>query len=137
MKALRKLATVAVLSVACVNPSFASIEIDESNFGPTYGSMIADTVAGKPLQLATVAGGVVTFVASLPFTFFTGDVAASKRVLIDEPFQALDRCLGCTPAQDAYYKSKKAHNSNEVRLVVDGPSEIYINTDQNVVVTQP
>lgn len=136
MKTLRKLAMVGALSVACVSPSFAPTEIDEDNFGPTYGSMVADTVGGKPLQLATVVGGTAAFVASLPFTFFTGDVANSKRVLIDEPIQALDRCLGCTPAQDAYYKSQQVHN-NQVRLVVDGPSEIYINTDQNVVVSQP
>lgn len=136
MKALRKLAMVGALSVACVSPSFAATEIDEDNFGPTYGSMVADTVGGKPLQALAVVGGAAAYVVSYPFTYFTGDTKQAKRVLIDEPIQALDRCLGCTPAQDAYYKSQQVHN-NQVRLVVDGPSEIYINTDQNVVVNQP
>lgn len=136
MKNLKKLAIVTILSMSFVAPSMAATEIDESSFGPTYGSMVADTVAGKPLQALTVAGGAVAYVVSLPFTMFTGDKAQAKRVLIDEPIQALDRCLGCTPAQDAYYKSKEAH-TNQVRLVVDGPSEIFINTDQNVIVNQP
>lgn len=136
MKTLKKLAVVTALSMSFVAPSMAATEIDESSFGPTYSSMVADTVVGKPLQALTVAGGAVAYVVSLPFTTFTGDKAQAKRVLIDEPMQALDRCLGCTPAQDAYYKSQKQHE-NQVRLVVDGPSEIFINTDQNVVVNQP
>ncbi|WP_315041649.1 hypothetical protein ACGTJS_07315 [Faucicola mancuniensis] len=136
MKALQKLAVATVLSLTAVSPSFAAIEIDEENFGPTYGSMVADATVGKPLQTLAVVGGVAAYVVSLPFTLLTGDTAQARRVLVEEPAQALDRCLGCTPAQDAYYKSTQAHE-NQVRLVVDGPSEIFINTDQNVVVTQP
>ena len=105
MKALQKLAVATVLSLTAVSPSFAAIEIDEENFGPTYGSMVADATVGKPLQTLAVVGGVAAYVVS-------------------------------SPAQDAYYKSTQAHE-NQVRLVVDGPSEIFINTDQNVVVTQP
>ena len=136
MKALQKLAVATVLSLTAVSPSFAAIEIDEENFGPTYGSMVADATVGKPLQTLAVVGGAAAYVVSLPFTLLTGDTAQARRVLVEEPAQALNRCLGCTPAQDAYYKSTQAHE-NQVRLVVDGPSEIFINTDQNVVVTQP
>lgn len=136
MKSLKKLAVVTALSLSFISPAFSATEIDENSFGPTYSSMVVDTAVGKPLQALTVVGGAVAYVASLPFTMFTGDTVQAKRVLIEEPAQALDRCLGCTPAQDAYYKSQKQHD-NQVRLVVDGPSEILINTDQNVVVNQP
>lgn len=136
MKTLQKLAVVTALSLSFINPAVSATEIDEDSFGPTYGSMVADTVGGKPLQALTVAGGAIAYVVSLPFTLFTGDTANAKRVLIEEPIQALDRCLGCTPAQDAYYKSQE-NKQNQVRLVVDGPSEIFINTDQNVIVNQP
>ncbi|WLW66781.1 MULTISPECIES: hypothetical protein [unclassified Psychrobacter] len=46
----------------------------------------------------------------------------------------MGRCLGCTVAEDNYYKSQVVDN-NVVRIVVDGPSEILINTNDYVVVT--
>lgn len=45
----------------------------------------------------------------------------------------MGRCLGCTVAEDNYYKSQVVDN-NVVRIVVDQPSEILINTNDYVVV---
>lgn len=128
-----KLACVSLLSVATMTPSFAAIEIDEKDFGPSYGRMVADTVAGKPLGALAVVGGAAAFVASLPFTYFNGDMEQARQKLVVEPFHALDRCLGCTPAEDHYYRSK-TQPTGQVRVMVDRPSEILINTNQNVVV---
>ena len=131
---LKKIAVASLLSISTVTPSFAAIEVDEANFGPTYGPMVVDTLVGKPLGALAVAGGAAIWLASLPFTTLSGDTEYAKQKLITEPADAMYRCLGCTVAQDNYYQSHRSYN-NQVRLVVDGPSEILINTDQNVVVT--
>ena len=99
--------------------------------------MVADAFVGKPLGALAVVGGAATWLVSLPFTLFTGDYEQARQTLIDDPFYAMDRCLGCTPAQDAYYKSQLPVDNNVVRVVVDGPSEVLINTNQNVVVKTP
>ena len=131
---LKKIAVASLLSISTVTPSFAAIEVDEANFGPTYGPMVIDTLVGKPLGALAVGGGAAIWLASLPFTTLSGDTEYAKQKLITEPADAMYRCLGCTVAQDNYYQSHRSNN-NQVRLVVDGPSEILINTDQNVVVT--
>ena len=135
-KFAKKLALVAALIVASTTGSVAATEIDEKDFGPSYGSMVADTVVGKPLQVVNLAFGAATWLASLPLTIFTGDTVEARQTLVDEPFYALDRCLGCTPAEDKYWRAHR-DNNNQVRVVVDGPSEILINTDQKVVVKAP
>lgn len=136
MKTFSKIATAFALSVAIVSPSFAATEIDEKEFGPTYETMLTDAVVGKPLGALAVVGGAAAWVVSLPFTLFTGDVEQARAKLIEEPFYAMDRCLGCTPAEDSFYKAQQPNNQT-VRLVVDGPSEVLINTNQNVVVSNP
>lgn len=133
---LKKIALASLLSIATVTPSFAAIEVDEANYGPGYGTMVADTLVGKPLGALAVAGGAALWLASLPFTTISGDTEYAKQKLITEPADAMYRCLGCTVAQDNYYQSHRSDN-NQVRLVVDGPSEVIINTDQNVVVASP
>ena len=70
---------------------------------------------------------------SVPLAAVGGNLDQSQQKLVVEPWEALQRCLGCTVAEDNYYKSQ-AINDNEVRIVVDQPSEIIINTDDNVVV---
>lgn len=135
MKTVNKMATALALSMAMVMPSFGATEIDERDFGPTYGSAMTDAVVGKPLGALAVVGGAAAWIASLPFTIFTGDVENARKVLVEEPFHAMNRCLGCTPAQHNYYQSQQG-NHNHVRLVVDGPSEILINTNQQVVVNE-
>lgn len=136
---MKKFATyiaIVALTFGSVTPSMAAVEIDEKDYGPTYGTMMADATIGKPLQALAVVGGALTWLISFPFTNYTGDSEIARQKLIDGPSQALDRCLGCTTEQDAYYKSQTLPE-NQVRLVIDGPSEVYINTDQNVVVNAP
>lgn len=121
--------------VAFTQPASAAIEIDESDFGPSYETMIADTVVGKPLQLVTAVTGTAAYLVSLPFSLIGGNADQAQRKLFVEPWDAMARCLGCTVAEDNFYKSQGV-NDDVVRIVVDQPSEILINTNDYVVVTQ-
>lgn len=116
-----------------MQPATAAIEIDESDFGPSYDTMVVDTVAGKPLQLIAAIAGTAAYVVSLPFSLIGGNADQAQQKLVVEPWNAMGRCLGCTVAEDNYYKSQ-ATNDNTVRIVVDQPSEILINTNDYVVV---
>lgn len=136
MKLSKKIALATALTVASTTGSVAATEIDEKDFGPTYGSMVVDTFVGKPLGALAVVGGIVTAIASMPFTINNDEIDQVERKLILEPLAALDRCLGCTPAEDQYFRSHRANN-NQVRVMVDGPSEILIDTNQKVVVKTP
>jgi hypothetical protein len=122
------------LMVASMQPTFAAIEIDETDFGPSYGTMMVDTVVGKPLQLVNAVAGTAAYLVSLPFSLVGGNADQAQQKLFVEPWDAMGRCLGCTVAEDNYYKSQVVDN-NVVRIVVDQPSEILINTNDYVVVT--
>ena len=127
--------TVASISLMLVmmQPASAAIEIDEKEFGPSYETMVVDTVAGKPLQLINAVAGTIAYVVSLPFSLIGGNADQAQQKLFVEPWDAMARCLGCTVAEDNYYKSQVV-NDNVVRIVVDQPSEILINTNDYVVV---
>lgn len=127
--------TVASISLMLVmmQPASAAIEIDEKEFGPSYETMVVDTVAGKPLQLINAVAGTIAYVVSLPFSLIGGNAEQAQQKLFVEPWDAMARCLGCTVAEDNYYKSQVV-NDNVVRIVVDQPSEILINTNDYVVV---
>lgn len=112
----------------------AAIEIDEKDFGPTYSTTTADILVAKPLQLAGAIAGTALHVVGLPFSYASGSVESSEDVLVRKPWQALSRCLGCSASYDNYIKNQQHANPNEVRFIVDRPSEVIINTDQNVVV---
>ncbi|MGO2226832.1 MAG: hypothetical protein ACTH4C_08060 [Psychrobacter celer] len=122
------------LMAASMQPALAAIEIDESDFGPSYETMVVDTVVGKPLQLVNAVAGTAAYIVSLPFSIIGGNPDQAQQKLFVEPWSAMGRCLGCTVAEDNYYKSQ-AVNDNVVRIVVDQPSEILINTSDYVVVT--
>ncbi|MGX8220750.1 hypothetical protein ACWS81_08320 [Psychrobacter celer] len=122
------------LMAASMQPALAAIEIDESDFGPSYETMVVDTVVGKPLQLVNAVAGTAAYIVSLPFSIIGGNPDQAQQKLFVEPWSAMGRCLGCTVAEDNYYKSQ-AVNDNVVRIVVDQPSEILINTNDYVVVT--
>ncbi|MBE0444064.1 MAG: hypothetical protein ACTH8Z_01270 [Psychrobacter sp.] len=129
--------TVAVslgLMAASMQPALAAIEIDETDFGPSYDTMVVDTVVGKPLQLVSAVAGTAAYIVSLPFSLIGGNADQAQQKLFVEPWDAMGRCLGCTVAEDNYYKSQVVDN-NVVRIVVDQPSEILINTNDYVVVT--
>lgn len=123
------------LMAASMQPALAAIEIDETDFGPSYDTMVVDTVVGKPLQLVSAVAGTAAYIVSLPFSLIGGNADQAQQKLFVEPWNAMGRCLGCTVAEDNYYKSQAVDN-NVVRIVVDKPSEILINTNDYVVVTQ-
>ncbi len=122
------------LMAATMQPALAAIEIDETDFGPSYETMVVDTVVGKPLQLVSAVAGTAAYLISLPFSLIGGNADQAQQKLFVEPWDAMGRCLGCTVAEDNYYKSQVT-NDNVVRIVVDQPSEILINTNDYVVVT--
>nr|WP_317200166.1 hypothetical protein [uncultured Psychrobacter sp.] len=123
-----------VLTTAMMHTASAAIEIDETDFGPSYDTMIVDTIVGKPLQLVAAVTGTAAYLVSLPFSVIGGNADQAQRKLFVEPWDAMSRCLGCTVAEDNYYKSQVV-DDNIVRIVVDQPSEILINTNDYVVVT--
>ncbi|WP_169392153.1 MULTISPECIES: hypothetical protein [Psychrobacter] len=131
-KLLSAAISISIMTVV-MQPATAAIEIDESDFGPSYDTMMVDTVAGKPLQLIAAIAGTAAYVVSLPFSLIGGNADQAQQKLVVEPWNAMGRCLGCTVAEDNYYKSQ-ATNDNTVRIVVDQPSEILINTNDYVVV---
>lgn len=121
--------------IAFTQPASAAIEIDESDFGPSYDTMVVDTVVGKPLQLVAAVTGTAAYIVSLPFSLIGGNADQAQQKLFVEPWNAMARCLGCTVAEDNFYKSQDV-NDNIVRIVVDQPSEILIDTNDYVVVTK-
>ncbi|WP_352259045.1 hypothetical protein [Psychrobacter sp. TB55-MNA-CIBAN-0194] len=126
-------ATSLSLLVASMQPALAAIEIDETDFGPSYGTMVADATVGKPLQLVGAVAGTALYLVSLPFSLIGGNADQAQQKLFVEPWGAMGRCLGCSVAEDNYYKSQ-ANDNNLVRIVVDQPSEILINTNDYVIV---
>ncbi len=135
MAKLNNLAVFAMIGglLLASQPSVAAIEIQEDEFGPSYGSMAADTTIGKPLQLVAALAGTATYVVGYPFAYFSGNKEEAKQKLVTEPWDAMDRCLGCTVAEDKYYKTQN-YDPNAVRLVVDGPSELIISTNDTIIV---
>lgn len=135
MAKMNKLATFTMIGslLLASAPSMAAIEINEEEFGPSYGSIVADTVVGKPLQLGAAIAGSAAYVVSYPFSYFGGNKEQVKRKLVTEPWSAMNRCLGCTVAEDNYYKSQQ-QDPNGVRLVVGNEYEVIINTDDNIVI---
>lgn len=123
------------LMIASTQPALAAIEIDETDFGPSYETMVVDTIVGKPLQLVNAVAGTAAYLVSLPFSLIGGNADQAQQKLFVEPWDAMGRCLGCTVAEDNYYKSQ-AISDNVVRIVVDQPSEILINTNDYVIVNQ-
>ena len=121
------------LVFASMQPALAAIEIDETDFGPSYETKAVDTIVGKPLQLVAALAGTAAYIVSLPFSLIGGNAEQAQQKLFVEPWDAMGRCLGCTVAEDNYYKSQVINN-NVVRIVVDQPSEIIINTNDYVVV---
>ena len=132
-KLLTMMASVSLI-FASMQPALAAIEIDETDFGPSYETMVVDTIVGKPLQLVNAVAGTAAYIVSLPFSLIGGNADQAQQKLFVEPWDAMGRCLGCTVAEDNYYKSQVVDN-NVVRIVVGQPSEILINTNDYVVVT--
>jgi hypothetical protein len=66
---------------------------------PDSNVMAADALIGRPVGLAATVLGTTTFVATLPFTAFSGSVRDAARGLIKEPGAwTFTRPLGEPPA---------------------------------------
>lgn len=124
----------ALMTAVALNTSAnAAIEIDEKDFGPTYSSAALDILIAKPLQVAGAFAGTAIHLVGLPFSYVSDSVESSAKVLIEQPWDALNRCVGCSAAYDNHIKNQE-YPSNEVRFLVDRPSEVIINTNQDIVV---
>jgi hypothetical protein len=65
---------------------------------PDTNVMAADALIGRPVGLGATILGTTTFVATLPFTVFTGSVRDAARGLIKEPGEwTFTRPLGERP----------------------------------------
>lgn len=137
MKHITKYLATALLGLSLVGTqATAAIEIDENEgFGPTYSSTVADITIAKPLQVVGAVIGTGLHVVGLPFSYASNSVDESYETLVRQPWSSLQRCVGCTGAYDDYIKSTQ-QNKDEVRFVVDQPSEVIINTDAKVTVNQ-
>lgn len=130
---MKRFALATALSLALVSPSFAAIEMDESQpYGPTYGSTVADLTIGKPLQVVGAVLGTALHVVTYPFAVASDSVEQSRATLVEGPWNALKRCNGCSPSYDNHIKA----DQESVRFVVDGPSEIVISSNGQVVVNR-
>lgn len=128
--------TATLLAMAVSTSAHAAIEIDETQgYGPTYSSAALDITIGKPLQLTGALLGTALHVVGLPFSMASDSVEESKAVLVDGPWDALRRCTGCTASYDNYVKSQ-TETQGQVRFTVDGPSEIIINSNDEVIINQ-
>lgn len=131
---MKKLILASVLALGMASTANAAIEINENeNFGPTYGSTVADLTVGKPLQVIGAVAGTALHIAGIPFSIASNSVGESFDTLVRQPWTALQRCNGCTPAYDNYIKSQQ-NPTGEVRFVVDGPSEVIIQTENGIIV---
>lgn len=52
-----------------MQPALAAIEIDETDFGPSYETMAVDTIVGKPLQLVTAVAGTAAILLVCPLAY--------------------------------------------------------------------
>lgn len=129
---MKRLMIAATLGLALsAGSAHAAIEIEEGqNFGPTYGSAVADVTIGKPLQLAGAVIGTALHVINLPFASVSGSVDESYDTLVRGPWTALRRCTGCTTSYDA--KIKAEGNQNVTRIIIDQPAEIVIHSSDTV-----
>lgn len=70
------------LMAATMQPALAAIEIDETDFGPSYETMVVDTVVGKPLQLVSAVAGTAAYLVSLPFSLIGGNADQAQQKLL-------------------------------------------------------
>ncbi len=124
----------AVMTMA--QPAMSAIEMDEKDFGPSYGSTLGDAAVARPMQFAAASLGTVIYGLSYPFSYYGGNVEQAKRKLVYEPWNAMYRCLGCTVAEDKYYTNNDI-NPNVQRRIIGGKYELTIATEDDVSVEDP
>ena len=84
---------IAMVSVPFVSSAGDSVDIIEEE--PSAGAMFADLVLIRPAGIIIAVLGPCLFVVALPFTILGGNVKASGKRLVVQPFkQAFFRHLG-------------------------------------------
>lgn len=121
MQKFAKILAVATLALSTVN-AHAAVEVQEQDFGPQYGSMVADAWVGKPLQAISATLGTITYAVSLPFTTVSGDAERARQKLVVEPWDALKRCLGCSVPYDRYERNLSWNDEFERTTISDRPA---------------
>lgn len=79
--------TLLALTVATLisTTAHAAIEINEEDFGPTYGTTVLDVTVAKPLQLVGAVAGTALHAVGLPFSMASGSVESSYETLVVKP----------------------------------------------------
>lgn len=79
------LALVLAVSNAVFVPAAAAADMDD-NYGLSSGeAMLADGLLVRPVMLVGTVLGIVTFVATLPFSILGGNVDEAGQALVVEP----------------------------------------------------
>lgn len=131
---MKKFALLAAVALAISTPATAAVQIQEEDFGPKYGNMVGDAIIGKPLQTVNALLGTAAYAISLPFTTISGDTHRARQKLVVEPWDALKRCLGCSPTYDQYERTISYQDEYERTTVTTRPA--LIDHDDRVTVGQ-
>ena len=114
-KQLTHLAAAFLLALPLLSAPAAAQPAVRSNT-PTGFAMIGDALVARPLMLVGAVAGTGLFIVTLPFSLLGQNVGEAGTTLVVEPLEGTFlRCLGCTPAQNEYNRSKnktsQANNS--------------------------
>lgn len=75
---------------------------------PSAAAMMGDAVFARPALLVGTLLTTSAFVVSLPFSILGHNVNESAQMLVIGPAKATFlRCLGCTEAQDKWYRAQR------------------------------
>lgn len=67
-------------------------------YRPNFFTAAADAILARPLLLVTTVAGTAVFIGTLPFSYLSGSVCPTAKVLIADPaYQTFQRPLGCYP----------------------------------------
>ncbi len=79
------LALVLTVSNAVFVPSAAAADMYRNGGEPSGEAMLADGFLVRPVMLVGTALGIVTFVATLPFSLLGGNVDKAGKAMVVEP----------------------------------------------------
>ena len=82
----RSLVLVMVAALVCTTTGFSALAQDQKLEGEvTAEAMIADFLILRPLGFAAFLVGTVFFIASLPFSWPSGNAGEARQKLMEEP----------------------------------------------------
>ena len=92
---MKNLIRIAFLGLLLVGPVQAA-QVEENPDGIT---MMSDLLVARPLGLALLGLGTVTYIATLPISILGGNAGDAGKALVLKPAEeVLLRCLGCRQA---------------------------------------